>query len=150
MERKNYSKPFMYTERFTPQEFVAACTLINISALQPARKETNGIPGCQQTQVNATIEPWKEYEEEARNAGATFTQPHSSTLMIHEDQVLGNQQVLIQVAEGPIPYASLSEDERALWNGNSFTNWYKWITVDNDIYYTQHNGTPNGAEKTQS
>ena len=27
MERKNYSKPFMYTERFTPQCFCVACTL---------------------------------------------------------------------------------------------------------------------------
>ena len=50
MERKNYSKPFMYTERFTPQNYCWVCYPAGSgNGVYAPFKESNGLPGLQIT-----------------------------------------------------------------------------------------------------
>ena len=96
MKKQNYSKPFMVTEKFTPQYFCAGCTITKNMIYSPV-PETNGEPGWQKNDMGIPIDsdqhPWAisskflavgENFEVVTIDGSDSTYPHDTALTYYE------------------------------------------------------------------
>lgn len=64
--KRAYSKPILENETFTPQEYIAACWLIECDVqLGSGYWETNGVEGCQPNGYFKKLNhrPWREWVE---------------------------------------------------------------------------------------
>ncbi len=142
MERKNYSKPFMYTERFTPQEYCVLCWKTSLTLW----KEANGVPGLQETAVVIAPESTQKprpgeafipYQQAASDAG------HLQALNGGQYKILPDESTgwkNIQTNNLPVRFYDCSWYP-ALVNTTSVTREYWMIeATDNNIYYCNNMG----------
>lgn len=140
MERKNYSKPFMLTERFTPQEYCVLCWKTDLTLW----KEANGVPGLQETAVvvapNSSSHPneaFEPYIQSARDAGHLDALEYGQ-YRINPDESTGWSN--IQTNKLPVRFSDCSWYP-ALVKTTSVTREYWMIeATDNNIYYCNNVG----------
>jgi hypothetical protein len=93
MEKKNYSRPSLMVEKFTPQEYVAACSITEDKTVYKAKcdaggiltgglwQETNSQPGLQMTGNNKDKHLTAGIGNNFTSCGNTFYLPLSTTFL---------------------------------------------------------------------